>query len=61
MDVVEFAERFLNVELSEYQKQFLRDLENLRSKGDIRIVMNRHNGAYIYLDKLARMELIQNG
>lgn len=61
MDVVEFAERFLNVELSEYQKQFLRDLENLGSKGDIRIVMDRHNGVYIYLDKLARMELIQNG
>lgn len=61
MDVVEFAEKFMNVKLFEYQKQFLRDLENLRSEGDIRIVMNRHAGVYIYLDKQVRKELIPNG
>ena len=61
MDIVEFAEKFMNVKLFEYQKQFLRDLENLRSDGDIRICMGRHNGVYIYLDRKVQKELIQHG
>lgn len=61
MDVVEFAERFMNIELLEYQKQFLRDLENLRSNGDVRICMGKHRGVYIYLDRKAQKELVQNG
>lgn len=61
MDVVEFAEKFMNIELLEYQKQFLRDLENLRSDGDIRIVTGRKGQNYIYLDRKAQRELIQNG
>lgn len=61
MDVVEFAEKFMNVELFEYQKQFLRDLENLRSEGDIRICIGKHPGVYIYLDRKTQKELIQHG
>lgn len=61
MDIVEFAEKFMNVKLFEYQKQFLRDLENLRYDGDIRICMGRHNGVYIYLDRKVQKELIQHG
>lgn len=61
MDVVEFAEKFMNIELLEYQKQFLRDLENLRSKGDIRIVYAPKGRVYIYLDKETRRELVNHG
>ena len=61
MDVVEFAEKFMNIELFECQKQFLRDLENLRSNGDVRICYGRRGGVYIYLDRKTQKELIQNG
>ena len=61
MDIVEFAEKFMNIELLEYQKQFLRDLENLRSEGDIRICMGKYAGVYIYLDQKTQRELIQHG
>lgn len=61
VDVVEFAEKFMNVRLLEYQKRFLRDLENLRSKGDIRIAMGPKGQVYIYLDNTTRKELALNG
>lgn len=62
MDILEFAEKFMNVELLEYQKRFLRDLENAKYSGDIRIVMPKGLGrtqAYIYIDQFK--ELIQHG
>lgn len=61
MDIVEFAEKFMNVELLEYQKQFLRDLDKLRFDVNIRIVHGPRCQTYIYLDKATRKELIQNG
>ena len=61
MDIVVFAEKFMNIELFEWQKQVLRDLENLRSEGDIRIVTGRKGQVYIYLDRRTQKELIQHG
>lgn len=61
MDVVEFAEKFMNIELFEYQKQILRELEKLRSDGDVRICAGRKGGVYIYLDRHVQKELIRNG
>lgn len=61
MDVVEFAEKFMNIELCEWQKEHLRALENLRSKGDIRIVTGCKGQVYIYLDQQTQKELIQHG
>ena len=62
MDIVEFAEKFMNVELREWQKIHLRTLDKLGKDADIRIVMPRHVGrhqVYIYMDNLK--ELIPNG
>lgn len=61
MDVVEFAERFMNIELQEWQKKHLRALENLGSDGDVRIVTGRKGQIYIYLDRKIQKELIQHG
>ena len=61
MDVVEFAEKYMNIQLFEYQKQFLRDLENLRSDGDIKIIRGRDGRIYIYPDKRIQRELINRG
>ena len=61
MDVVEFAEKFMNIELEEWQKQHLRTLENLGFDGDIRIVTGRKGQVYIYLDRKVQKELVQNG
>lgn len=61
MDVVEFAEKFMNIELKDWQKEHLRILENLRSEGDVRIVTGRKGLVYIYLDQQLQRELIQHG
>lgn len=61
MDIVEFAEKHMSVELFEYQKQFLRDLDKLRSDGNIRIVYGPRRQSYIYLDKATRQGLINHG
>lgn len=61
MDVVEFAEKFMNIELLEYQKRVLRAFENLRSDGDIRIIKGRDGRIYIYPDKQVQKELIHRG
>ena len=61
MDVVEFAEKFMNIELKEWQKEHLRALENLRSEGDVRVVTGRKGKVYIYLDRQIQKELIQHG
>lgn len=62
MDIVEFAEKFMGVELLEWQKKHLRVLDELRKDADIRIVMPRHAGrkqVYVYMN--AYKELISNG
>lgn len=54
MDIVDFAEKFMNVELMEWQKIQLRTLERLGKDANIRIVMPRHAGrrqAYIYMNQ----------
>lgn len=61
MDVVEFAEKFMNVELFECQKKFLKDLEDFHSKGDVYIRMSSGGRVYIYLDRKTQKELIQYG
>ena len=61
MDIVEFAEKFMNAELQEWQKIHLRNLDRLGKDADIRIVMPRHVGrrqVYIYMNP---EELIPNG
>ena len=61
MDIVEFAEKFMNVELQEWQKTHLRNLDRLGKDADIRIVMPRHVGrrqGHIYMNP---EELIPNG
>lgn len=60
MDVVEFVERFMNVELYEWQKECLRRLDSLRSEGKIHVVCRKGHG-YIYLDRMMQKELIPHG
>lgn len=53
MDIVEYDETVLGLELLDYQKALLRDLyEKYKNKKDIRILMPRHIGRdyfYTYL------------
>lgn len=54
MDIVEFAEKFMNIELTEWQKIHLRNLDKLGKDASIRVVMPRHMGrhqAYIYMNQ----------
>ena len=54
MDIVDFAEKFMNIELMEWQKIQLRTLDRLGKDANIRIVMPRHAGrrqAYIYMNQ----------
>lgn len=59
MDIAEFAEKFMNVELCEWQKQHLRALDKMRGNGDIRIVTGRRGQMYVYMNQAK--ELIRNG
>jgi hypothetical protein len=61
MDIVEFAEKFMGVELQEWQKTNLRVLEKLPPNTDIRIVMGRHGKVYTYLSPRAQKELLRHG
>lgn len=61
MDIVEFAEKFMHIELLEYQKNILRAFEKLRGNGKVRVLTGRDGRAYIYPNKTMRQELIQNG
>lgn len=61
MDVVEFAEKFMHIELLEYQKHALREFNKLRTSGKIRVVTGRDGRSYIYLDRKTQRELIQHG
>lgn len=47
MDVVDFAEKFMNVKLQEWQKEHLRILEKLPC--DAKIVMAPRGRVYIYM------------
>lgn len=62
MDIVEFAEKFMDVELLDWQKKHLRVLDELRKDADIRIAMPRHAGrkqVYVYMNTYK--ELMSNG
>ena len=61
MDIVEFAEKFMDVQLQEWQKENIRVLEKLPPDTDIRIVMGRHGKVYTYLSPRTQRELIQHG
>lgn len=61
MDVVEFAEKWLGVELKDWQKEHLRTLDSMRLQGPIRVIMRYPDEFYIYLDQTTQKELIQNG
>jgi tRNA A37 N6-isopentenylltransferase MiaA len=61
MDIVEFAEKVCGMELLEYQKESLRRMHELSSKGRIYILPRRTGGSYIYIDDTMRKELIHNG
>lgn len=62
MDIVEYAEKFYSVQLTDWQKEHIRMLDKLGEKTDIRVVMSRHQGrdqaVYFYLNA---KELILNG
>lgn len=61
MDVVEFAEKFMGIELFECQKQMLRELEKLGPDSNIRVVTGRFKQPYIYPTQAILKELIQHG
>ena len=61
MDIVEFAEKFMNVKLLEYQKTVLREFDKLRGSGKVRIVTGRDGRSYIYLDESTREGVIRHG
>ena len=62
MDIVEFAEKFMKVELQEWQKRVIRTLDEMGKDAKICIAMPRHQGrdqaVYIYTKS---KELIPNG
>jgi hypothetical protein len=61
MDIVEFAERFIGVDLPEWQKKHIKTLYEMSTNEPIRIVMPKNAGrhqAYIYMNQ---KELILNG
>ena len=62
MDIIEFAEKFMNVELLDWQKKHLMNLYELSRQTDIRVVMPKQAGKhqiYIYMNQTK--ELIQHG
>lgn len=60
MDIVEFTEKFMSVEMPEWQKNYIRTLYELSRENDIYIVKGRH-GFYTYLKPKTLKELVQNG
>lgn len=61
MDIAEYAEKIMNVELQDWQKNHLRTLYKLRSEGDIHVIMRSRKLVYIYLDQLTRKGLARHG
>lgn len=62
VDIVEFAEKFMNVELQDWQKNHLRMLDEMRKDGRICVAMPKNAGrrqVYIYMDQYK--ELMNNG
>lgn len=51
MDIVEYTEKVLDVKLTEWQKDHLRKLDELRPSEGVHVIMRRHNGIYIYRDQ----------
>lgn len=58
MDMVEFVEKFMNVELQEWQREHIRILEKLPRGA--KIIMAPRGRVYIYVDQPTK-ELIPNG
>lgn len=58
MDIVEFAEKFMNVELKEWQKKHIRILEKMPRGA--KIVMAPRGRVYIYVDQPTK-ELVPYG
>ena len=61
MDMVEFAEKFMNVELLDWQKKHIQFLEKLPPDTDIRIVMPKNAGRHQVYTYMNPKELILNG
>lgn len=62
MDIVKFAESFMNVELKDWQKDHIRRLYEMSKDDVVRIVMPKNAGRsqmYVYIDQIK--ELISNG
>lgn len=60
MDIVEFAERFFDVEIPEWQKNHIRTLYEVPKENDIYLVKGRY-GFRTYLKPKTLKELTQNG
>lgn len=58
MDIVEFVENVMNIELMEWQKKHIRVLEKMPRGA--RLVMGRNGRIYIYVDQPTK-ELIPYG
>lgn len=54
MDIVEYTERVLDVRLTDWQKEHLRTLNDMRLDEGLYIVIRKRNGIYIYQDLLAK-------
>lgn len=60
MDIVEFAERFFDTEIPEWQKNHIRTLYEVSKENDIYIVKGRY-GFRTYVTPKTLKELTQNG
>lgn len=58
MDIVDFLERFADVELLEWQKRYIRSLDKMRINGSLRFITGRRGQMYVYMNP---KELILNG
>ena len=58
MDIVEYAEKMIGIELFEYQKIMLRRLSNLSPDKKIYICMPHRCGSSIYLEHLEELSKI---
>lgn len=62
MDIVEIAEKFMDIRLADWQKEHIRVLDKLGEKANIRVLVpnqsNRDQAVYFYLNT---KELILNG
>lgn len=62
MDIAEFAEKFMNVKLPEWQKSHIQTLYEMGTDAKIYICMPKNSGrnqAYILIDNVK--ELLSNG